>query len=367
LRLILLIVLALFCVPIYVYTADTPVSEDVVTVHFDRLGSPDAFETNAGDIKCFSVIGYSGRMSFFQIRNLRLTPREVTVKILGLTEPEYDLYIGGGADKGSNPDVNPVITRTGKPPIVDYKCFLKGKHTREDLEAGIKVKLPGTDVPSDYRDYFGIIRERCATAAQHYVNSTDKDGITCWAALGERGIVGWIDNLEKTDLRYRTVDIAISPVGRSISLPGVGMMPLTIMPSKMAINHGNMIQKVRREIDRTVKNKLYKSDTLEAMTPVDIIVTVPEPLRPGVAGKVRVQLLNRTDRKITGTVKPILLSGWQSKPASASVSMLGYGKNAGCEFLITLPKGANPDTPISINASLSVEGVQILLAAKSSK
>lgn len=364
-RLFLLINFLLVC--IFICTADTAFSEDVVIVHFDKIGSSDAFEIAANDIKCFWTVGYSGRSSFFQVRNMQMTPREVTVKILGLTESEYDLYIGGGADKGNDPNVNPVIMRTNKPPIVDYKYFLRGRRTREELESGIKVKLPGTGIPSEYREYFSILRPRCAAAAERYVNLTGKDAVACWTVLGERGIVGWIDNLEKADLRYRTVDIAVSPAGRSISLPGTGMIPLTITPDKMSVNHGNMIQKVRKEIDRTVKNTLYKLDTLDAMTPIDITVTASEPLNPGAEGKVRVILVNRTDRKITGTVKPILLSGWQSKPASASVSMLGYGKSAECEFLITLPKNAKPDALINIDASLSVEGVQVKFTARSNK
>lgn len=364
-RLFLLINFLLLC--IFVCFVDTAFSEDVVTVHFDNVGSPDAFETAANDIKCFWFVGYSGRSSFFQVRNMRIEPREITVKIVGLIESEYDLYIGGGADKGNDPNVNPVIVKPNKPPIVDYKYFLRGRRTREELESGIKVKLPGTGVPSEYREYFSVLRPRCAAAAERYVNLTDKDGVACWTVLGERGIVGWIDNLEKTDLRYRTVDIAVSPAGRSISLPGVGMMPLAITPGKMAVNHGSMIQKVRREIDRTVKNTLYKLDTLEAMTPVDITVTASESLKPGAEGKVKVILVNRTDRKITGTVKPVLLSGWQSKPASASVSMLGYGKSAECEFLVTLPKNAKSNAAVNVDASLSVEGVQVKSTARLSK
>jgi len=310
------------------------VERPVAIVHFNQLQAKK-LEGTAKDVTLIPVIGHAGQMPYFRLRNDLFTPRDITLRILDLTEQEYDLYI-------------------------DRKLI--GTRKREELEAGIPLSLPGSQVSPECRDYFTRVHTRAGQDAKRYEAAKDADGIRCREFL--QACARWIEGIQMGDNRIRTRSVIVAPAGKPLTVPDRGLAELPLQDFPASVRRlADVLQMTRRSIASSIHDPMYRFDTLEALTPMDFALEANTPLSPGANVTVRATLSNWTDRRITGKVKLTVPDGWKVTNPAQEVKMAGYSKSAQADFELAVPKADQSAKAITAQAELSVEGVELKLLA----
>jgi len=316
------------------FAADPTAGEkDVAIIHFNQL-KDGKLEGTARSLTFTPAIGTPWQTSYIELTNELLTPREVTVRILDLTEPEYDVYLNGS---------------------------LAGTMKREELETGIPVSFLGTQISAAYRDYFSRLRARALDGAKRYEQAKDSEGDICRAVM--QGVASWVDSIMKGDARLRTVSIIVVPTGRPLALPG-GRLPDRPPDFQKSLRKlADTIQLARRTVVKRVKTTVYRFDALESITPIDFKLSASAAPASGQMVTVRAAFTNWTDRPVTGKVGLNLPTGWKARERSTTVKMRAYSKNTEVNFKVTVPEAATADVPISGVADLMVQDVLVRLQA----
>lgn len=345
------------------FASDAPVCADdnVVVVHYDQV-KEGKLDTAAKDIHTNVVIGAPGQTPYFELTNTRQTTRTITLRILGLTEPEYDFYIDTNPDGTRKPGILPdFFNENPEPP--DYSGFLSGTKKKEELEAGISITLTGTHVPPSYRDYYTRLRNGGLEGAKRYQEATDDEAGICRAVMN--GVAEWVEQIEMSDLDLRTARFFIVPKGRTFSVLDGGFLPPPQDFLASVKKLGDVVQIARRDVTNLVSNLLYRYDTLEAITPMDFRLFPTGPITPGKKLTVRVAVANLTDRTIIGKIKLNIPSDWQVRDLTGDIKLIGYGRRAEARFEVIVPDSAKGDETIAAAADLMVEGIPLKLQAKS--
>lgn len=302
-------------------------AKQIAIIHYDQLKARklDGSTTNI----TFSPMDFGpGLTPCLLLRNDLLTPREITLQILGLKEPSYDVYI----DQQS-----------------------AGAKTKAELEAGIQVSFSGTLISADLRDYYKRLQTSCTERAKRYARATDSDGSKASSIL--KANASWVDSIERGDNLMRSTTIMIVPSGQALSLPGGGHYPVTKPKDfeKSAIYLGQAVHVIRGDVLKTIKNPLCQRDVLDAMTPMDFVVIASKAFAPGSKVEVNAQITNWTDRQISGSIKLNVPAGWKVQNLSADISTSGYGKSAVAKFVVTVPGKVGSDTSVKAAADLLIE------------
>ncbi|MEN6372669.1 MAG: NEW3 domain-containing protein [Armatimonadota bacterium] len=338
-RISCIIFAVLICVSAALAAVELPSTEnEVAIVHFDKLKDKQ-LEGTAQNITLKPVTGSPNQTSYFALVNELYNPRNVTVRILGLTEPEYDLYMDGN---------------------------LAGTMKKEQLEEGIPVAFSGTDIPPELRDYYSRLKAKSAAGAKECPTS-DEDTSLCQAVM--RDVASWVDSIERGDVLIRTTTVIVVPAGTPLFLPG-GRYVFNKPPNfpRSAKHLGEAVQIIRGEVQKKTKNAVLRYDTLSYITPVDFDMTASSAISPGTKVKLKAKLTNWTDRGITGKIRLDVPKGWTVKPLSpVSVKTTGYSQSAEALFEVVIPKTAKPDAKINAVADLLIGDVRLMLNASIKK
>lgn len=317
-----------------VFAVDTPKDEmQIAIIHFDQL-KDGKLEGTAKDITLKPIIGGPNRTPYFGLKNDLYTPREITVKILGLKEGDYDLYI----------DAN-----------------LVGVKKSSELESGIQVSFPGSDIPQTYRDYYTVLKTRCLANVGLFEKATDRDGSKCKAII--QSITNWVRSIEQNDNLMRTVGIIVVPTGQPLSLPG-GRYVLERPKDfkKNALHLADAIHTIRGAVINEVQNAIMQNDTLAVITPLDFKLTTSAAAKPGSKITVTAALTNWTDRNATGKIQLAIPSDWTVKDVNSEVAMPCYSKTAEVKFEVTIPGTADANAKITATADLTVGNIPLKLS-----
>lgn len=325
--------IALICAS--VVAVEPPSAEkEIAIVHFDKIKERQ-LEGTAKDVTLKPVTGSQSQTSYFALVNNLNEPREIVLRILDLTEPEYDLYIDGN---------------------------LAGVKKREQLEEGIAISFSGSDVPPELRDYYTRLKIKAADGAKSYTTK-DEDSSRCQAIM--QAVANWVDSIERGDNLMRTVTIIVVPTGTPLSLPG-GRYIFKKPPDfpKSAKHLGQAVQIIRREVQQKTNSETLCYDTLSRITTIDLDLASSGAIAPGAKVTVTAKVTNWTDRGVTGRVRLDIPQDWTVKELSpADVDAAGYSKSSEAVFEVTVPETAKPDARINAVADLLMEDVRLRLKA----
>ncbi len=329
---ILFVVLALFSA---VAVGAQPPAKQTAIIHFEGLRELQ-IEGNATDIRLIPVIGKNQQTTYFKLRNLRGVPRNINLCILDLTEPTYDLYIDGK--------------------------FI-GVKTKETLETGVPLQLPGSDIPRAQRDYFSRLTEACRAVWPRYEGVDDDNARPAFAIL--TAMAKRAGEIRAMDDTARTVSIVVVPEGKPLNLPGVGIQSRPDSGDAARV-FAAAISKARLDATSRIRDPLVHSDVIAAFTPINLRIVAIDSKEPGGNTAVTVRLTNWTDRPITGKITLVVPSGWNVIEISPQIYNSGYAQVAAAKFEVTRPADAGPAT-ISAVADLTVDRVSYRTVAKLSK
>jgi len=322
-----------------IIAADTTASNDVAIVHYDKLKA-GKLEGNVKDVIFKPIVGGPDQTYYFGLVNTQFdTPRQITVRILGLTSDECDLYIDGK---------------------------LVGTRKKSDLEAGIQISLAASAIPPDYRDYYTKLKASASEGAKRFAKVSTQTDKTCLEIM--KAVASWVSSIERGDNLMRTTGIIVVPKGDSLKLPGSSYV--LQRPSdfeKSALHLAEAVHTIRGEVVRVAGDNTIRHLALAVITPMDFTVTPSGPLTPGSKVKVTAKLTNWTDKTIEGKVKLNLPSGWIVKEINTDVKMPGYKKSAEATFEVTIPKNANPNEKISAEADLKIDKIRMVTTAQSAE
>ncbi len=340
----------------------TPAPAEVAIIHYDKL-SEAKLDGNARDVLFCPQTGAPTDVPCLQLANMRYTPREITVRILGLAAGDYDLYIDTNPD-GSRKKSTVFAIEGQPPPEPNYADYFVRTVTMAELEAGITVGLPGTSVSPVERAYYARIQKSATAAARQYESQRTLDDKYCFAGLN--GATDWVREFDSGDSEIRSARIIFVPKGKSFSVAGGGFVvpgdPSIGTPPNLADN----LHSLRRNVTEKVGDPICRNETLLALTPVDLSLTAEKSKSTAGRYVVRAALRNWTDRLITGKVSLIPPPGWTMKPVLPNVRMRKYASAIPATFTLVAPDSvtAGADTKLSAIVSLNVDGVDMNLLAK---
>jgi len=331
-RIFYIILAALICVPLAAEEKlELAAEKEVAIVHFDRL-KEQIIEGTAKDLILKPVIGAPDQTQYFALVNNQDKPREVILRILGLTEPEYDLYIDGN---------------------------LIGVKSKEQLENGIPVSFSGTDIPPDLKDYYTRLRTKADEGAKLYRKPLDEETSRCKSVM--QSVANWVQSIERGDALIRATAIIVVPQGTPLSLPGGRFIFQKPPDFPNSVKHlGEAVQIIRREIQDKTKNETLRFDTLSRITTIDFELTTSEELSSGSTITVTAKLANWMDRAVTGKVELDVPKEWTVRELSpTNFNMEGYSRSAEVKFEVTIPAAAGTDIKINAIAEMQVDDVKL--------
>lgn len=331
-RIFYIILLALICVPLAAEEQPKLAAEkEVAVIHFDRL-KEQIIEGTAKDLILKPVIGSPNQTQYFALVNNQDTPREIIMRILGLTEPEYDLYVDGN---------------------------LVGVMNKVQLEEGIPISFDGTGIPPDLKDYYTRLKIKANNGAKLYPKPPDEETSRCQAVM--QSVANWVQSIERGDNIVRATAVIVVPQGTPLSLPGGRFIFQKPPDFPKSVKHlGEAVQIIRKEIQAKTKNEALRFDTLSRITTIDFELIPSEEISPAGTIMVTARLTNWMDRAVTGKVKLDVPKEWVVKELSpVNFSMQDYSKSAEVKFEVTIPAAASIDAKINAIAEMQVDDVKL--------
>lgn len=332
---VLLAILA--ALPVFGAEGSSPKAHEseIAIIHFNRLKEAKV-EGTATNITLRPVIAVGKQQSYIRLINELPTPRTVTLRILDLTEPAYGLYIDGSP---------------------------MGVKSREEIENGFTVSFAGTMITKDVKNYFEQLKKRGTEAFNAYQGVMGDDGNMA-RLLMETG-AKWAQSVEGGDNYVRMKSICVVPTGAELNVPGKGL-PKPKNYSEALVQFGNAMQIARWDAVRKINDPRCRLDTLKALTPVDLTLSIPHTFVPKKKVVVTVNLKNWTDKEVRTYAKLRVPSGWKVRPVSPQAVVKAF-KSSSFKFEVVPAKGSTASTAIAASADLNLDGVRMNLKAETEK
>lgn len=284
------------------------------------------------------------------IQSKSLAPQSVTVKVAGLKDARYDVYVNWGAFRIKR---NKELAKLSKAPdttnMIEPGYVISGK-SAADLAEGLSFQIPGRVVPSPLM--------RCVTSVQPTVKSAyDGLGDTMTGDVGRaRWTLGqaadWVRSAISADEAYRSVQFFLIPAG----ITPVEMdwrSRLTAAGTKGSAAYAcSRLQQARVTMYENLTDALLRETTVGALTPVEAHIRYyMKNQTPCVA----VEIVNYCDLSISGKLDLTVPKGWKMEPKQIGFASLKSGAiYAKTIRLTSAPKGQSAPASLSAIATIRV-------------
>lgn len=289
----------------------------VVTV--DIAEQKAVSDTGKVDAKGVKVV--EGQAGVYISSNI-LESQTVQVKVNGLTEPSYDVYVDG------------TYTR---------------EYTVEELKSGIQLSIDGTIADPDMMRCLKAALPRLE-AEYDRTKNTEGEANRAWHTI--RQAVDWTRSALKVESGYRSVSVIIAPAGK--------MLQRMTYPSKMTPEQTTQglwracrnLQDARDRMYDNIKDPEIRNAAVVALTPATFTANYSiKNGKPHIDAKVT----NDTNLPISGDITMALPKGWKTNAKSLKFDELGSGKSFDVSFDLIPPTkdAAAPDSvPIAANVTI---------------
>lgn len=275
-----------------------------------------------------------------------LQPQVVRVRIPGLKDGRYDVYVNWGAFRIKRDQELAKVSRRPagvKAPEIEPGYVIQGK-SAGDLAVGLNLKIPGRVVPTAWM--------RCMTSAQPALISAHSgigDALTGYT-LGQA--VDWVRSAIAAEETYRSVQFFVAPAGTTPSEMD-WRSRFTAKGVKQAVASAcSLLHDARvKKYQDLQGNALLREATVGALTPV--VASFRYYTQNGVSF-VRVEIRNNCDLDISGAVDLALPTGWKMQPKRLSFSNLKSGQ-AYTQAVRLIPPSKGAIAPSSVSATATVK------------
>lgn len=309
-----------------------------------KSATSDSPQLDAGKVK--SVNDQLG----FYVQNKSLKPQKVTLKITGLKDSAYDVYVNWGEFQVKrNKEISEMTKRDVDTSNIEPGYVMKARPAAE-LAAGLEFEIPGRVVPASLM--------RCVTAVGPAARGV-------YEGLGEviagepgraRYTLGqaadWSRSAVMLEETYRSLQLFVIPAG--ITPKEMDWRSrYTAKGTKAAVaNACNMLHRARSKMYSVLTDPLLRETTVQALTPVDVRLSYR---LLNNAPVVKVDVTNNSNLDASGSVVVNLPKGWSMQPKQLGFAKLKSGDTYSKTIkLLPAAKGQKPPAELLVTAVLKV-------------
>jgi hypothetical protein len=257
------------------------------------------------------------------IQSTLTDPQAVTIKVTGLKDEKYDVYVNGG---------------------------YVGQKTGPEMAKGMELSIKGRVADPDMMRCLNIIRKTLPPAWEHLVNNKEPAPQRTFNLLDQALDMGRAGL--NADRAYRSVDVVIAPAGKMLRQ----MVWLTRYDAEGTVETVarslGLIQRVRDRIYRVIADPAIRDPAIAALTPVDLTASYAD---KGGKPVVEAAVTNNCDLPLNGSLTAELPKGWKMGAKAADIKDLKPGKTARFSLPLTRPgSGGNLAADVPVAASLTV-------------
>ncbi len=284
------------------------------------------------------------------IQSKSLKAQSVTVKIPGLTQDRYDVYVNWGAFAVKRAkEISEASKQPLETPPIEPGYVIREK-TAAELANGLEFEIPGRVVPAALM--------RCVESAQAGIKSA-YDGLK-GSSTGDPGRArytlsqadGWVRSAIGVDEAYRSVQLLVVPAGVEPREMG-GRTRYTASGTQDAVaNACSLLQEARVRMYDNLKDPVLRETVVEALTPVEVNVRyyMGEKSIPFVT----VEITNNCNLTASGTIDVSVPEGWKTQPKQGSFA--GVKSGATCTCTLRLGRTIkNRPVPSTLSALVTVK------------
>jgi hypothetical protein len=295
------------------------------------------------------IVRSSGEQIGAYIQSKSMASQSLTVKIVGLKEARYDVYVNWGAFRMKR---SKEIVKLSKGPDTTSNIepgYVILDKPASDLAAGMQVQIPGRVVPTPLM--------RCVTSVQPTVKSM-YDGLGASLA-GEPGRARYTLGLAKDWVRsaisveevYRSVQLFVIPAGTAPKEMDWRLRLTTKATRAAAATTCSLLQDARGRMYANLSDPLLRESTLEALTPVEMgLRYYVQSQTPYVAVDIR----NNCDLTISGALDLAVPKGWRLEKKPGLLHLKSGEIHVETLRLIPTSKGQTAPASLSATATIKV-------------
>ncbi|MCE5314386.1 MAG: hypothetical protein ABFD49_11595 [Armatimonadota bacterium] len=298
------------------------------TVTLDAAAKSVTSDVDTLEAKAPRVIGDQAGV---YVASRLLQPQSFTLKITGLKNEDYDIYICGS---------------------------YKGKKSAKELENGIKLDIPGTIAHPDLMRCLKALEPKIKPETERVSKIKEAEPQRVLWTL--RQADDWVHSGIRSDETYRSLDIIVAPTGSMLA----SMTWRTRQDAEgtaSAITRACwLLQQARARMYSVIKDADLRNLAVVTMTPVTLSAEYKI-----VSGKpvVTANLVNDCDLPISGTITYSLPKGWKTDAKSLKFDKLASGKIYQTTFKLIAPS-KKAEVPSSVPVAANVTIVQDKYEAK---
>jgi hypothetical protein len=264
------------------------------------------------------------------VNNTVVEPQIFTLRVSGLTQQSYDLYIDG---------------------------TFKGSKSLKQISEGLSLRVDGSVTDPHMMRCVNAVRPTLQKLYDVLHPSKDPQALLACDTLSQALL--WVKLSLSLEQSWRSVRVIIAPAGKALELMEWVEKDTADQTAQSITRACWLLQQARNRMSLQIKDPDMRNQVVGALTPIDFSASYSTK-----SGKPRfyAKLLNKCDLPISGAVSLELPGGWKSDAKKLKFSQLKSGQSFSvlCNLIAPSKTSAVPD---SVTAAANVTLVQLELSA----
>jgi len=286
------------------------------------------------------------------IQSKSLSPQSATIRILGLKDARYDVYVnwGGFAIKRIQ-EIAAFAKKPADTTAIEPGYVIPDK-AAGDLATGIPIKIPGRIVPARLVRCVRSVGPRVRSACDGL--NASPAGVPGRARNTLQQAADWVRSAVMIEETYRSAQLFVVPAGATPSEMD-WRSRFTAKGTKEAVERAcSMLQQARVRMSAELTDPVMREVVTEALTPVDVHVRYYMDKQ---VPRIRVEIRNDCDLSVSGAVNVEVPKGWKAQSKRPRFSGLASG-GVYAETLQLIPASKRRAAPgkVSVTTTVTVAG-----------
>ena len=257
------------------------------------------------------------------VRNLTLDPQKFTLKISGLKDQDYDIYLND---------------------------TFKWTKPSKDFEAGVEFTVDGRVADSAMIKCLEAVIEPIKKASKKMNTSSNEEAKRIYYTLSQAS--GWAMAGTQRDRAWRSVSIILAPTGRMVKRMYWQTRDGDIETAQAVTRACWLLQQARDRMFHVIKDPALRNEAVVAMTPVEFTAVYST-----VNGKphINAKVLNNCNLPLSGNISMALPPRWKTTAKKLTIGSLKSGQTFSISFDLVPPsKSAVAPDKVPMAANLTV-------------
>ena len=279
-------------------------------------------KSNTNDVECGKVVK-KGEQFGVLIMSKILQPQTITLKFVGLSQQDYDLYLNGS---------------------------YSGKLNKQTIEQGYKLQICGSIADQDMMRCLNALSPKVEPMYKELNKSSDSERKRVAYTLGQAR--DWVRSGIRSDELYRSVFAIIVPSDRALQSMPRGTRLNDVETARTITRACWLLQQARDRMYDVIKDPDVRNLAVTTLTPVNFSASCSV-----TSGRivVKAKLVDNCNLPISASVSIVPPQGWRIKTPVLSCSNLKAGKAyEGSLVLVSLKKGLAAPKTLPVSANIKV-------------